>query len=77
MIESEQVESLKKQLKLTQEALTKEQADSKKLQAFKDWVHSFLDTHGVPHHPPGSHGAAGCRIGDRMDWLMARVQKEE
>jgi hypothetical protein len=44
-----------------------------KLQAFKDWVHAYLDTHGVPHHPPGPHGAEGCRIGDRMDWLMARV----
>jgi hypothetical protein len=41
-----------------------------KLQAFKDWVHKYLDDHGVPHHPPGTHGAEGCRIGDRMDWLM-------
>lgn len=48
--------------------LTKERD---KLQSFKDWVHSYLDTHGVPHHPPVTHGAAGCRIGDRMDWLMA------
>ncbi len=43
-----------------------------KLQAFKDWVHAYLDTHGVPHHPPGPHGAEGCRIGDRMDWLMGQ-----
>lgn len=42
-----------------------------KLQRFKDWVHAYLDAHGVPHHPPGTHGAEGCRIGDRMDWLMA------
>lgn len=48
----------------------RERAD--KLQAFKDWTHGFLDAHGVPHHPPGTHGAAGCRIGDRMDWLMER-----
>lgn len=48
-----------------------ERAD--KLQAFKDWVHNYLDEHGVPHHPPGTHGAAGCRIGDRMDWLMAQL----
>lgn len=46
-----------------------------KLQAFKDWVHSYLDGKGVPHHPPGTHGASGCRIGDRMDYLWAeRVQ---
>lgn len=44
-----------------------------KLQAFKDWVHSCLDSNGVPHHPEGTHGASGCRIGDRMDWLMARL----
>jgi hypothetical protein len=43
-----------------------------KLQRFKDWVHNYLDRHGVPHHPPGTHGAEGCRIGDRMDWLMAQ-----
>lgn len=48
-----------------------------KLQKFKDWVHNYLDAHGVPHHPPGSHGAAGCRIGDRMDWLMARLAAAE
>ncbi len=48
-------------------------AKVEKLQAFKDWVHSYLDTHGVPHHPPGTRGEHGCRIGDRMDWLMARM----
>jgi hypothetical protein len=42
-------------------------------QKFKDWVHNYLDTHGVPHHPPGTHGEHGCRIGDRMDWLMAQL----
>jgi hypothetical protein len=44
-----------------------------KLQAFKDWVHAYLDGKGVPHHPPGTHGAAGCRIGDRMDWVWAEL----
>jgi hypothetical protein len=47
------------------------------LQAFKDWCHSYLDAHGVPHHPPGSHGTEGCRIGDRMDWLVARLRAAE
>jgi hypothetical protein len=45
-------------------------AERDKLQAFKDWVHAYLDSHGVPHHPPGAHGAHGCRIGDRMDWWV-------
>ncbi len=48
-------------------------AERDKLQAFKSWVHTYLDSHDVPHHPPGTHGAAGCRIGDRMDWLMAEL----
>lgn len=48
-------------------------AERDKLQAFKTWVHAYLDSHGVPHHPPGTHGAEGCRIGDRMDWLMAEL----
>ncbi len=51
-------------------------AERNALQAFKDWVHGYLDRHGVPHHPPGTHGAEGCRIGDRMDWLMSRVSPE-
>ncbi len=42
-----------------------------KLQAFKDFCHAYLDAHGVPHHPPGIHGAEGCRIGDRLDWWAA------
>lgn len=47
-------------------------AERDKLQAFKDWVHAYLDGKSVPHHPPGTHGAAGCRIGDRMDWLFGQ-----
>lgn len=53
------------------------EAERDKLQAFKDWVHGYLDTRGVPHHPPGTHGAEGCRIGDRMDWLMERLERAE
>ena len=44
-----------------------------KLAAFKKWTHDFLDTYGVPHHPPGTHGEHGCRIGDRMDWVMEQL----
>lgn len=48
-------------------------AEVERLQAYKDWTHAYLDAVGVPHHPPGPHGAEGCRIGDRMDWLMTRL----
>lgn len=50
-------------------------AERDKLQAFKTWVHQYLDAQAVPHHPPGTHGAAGCRIGDRMDWLIERLHR--
>lgn len=45
------------------------------LLAFKKWTHAYLDSKGVPHHPPGSHGAEGCRIGDRMDWIWAEKER--
>lgn len=60
------VDECAERLKLAEENVAK-------LQAFKDWVHSYLDTKGVPHHPHGPHGAEGCRIGDRMDWLMDQL----
>lgn len=44
-----------------------------KLQRFKDWVHAYLDAKGIPHHPLGTHGAEGCRIGDRMDYVFAKL----
>lgn len=47
------------------------QAERDALQRFKDWVHTYLDGKGIPHHPPGTHGAEGCRIGDRMDFVFA------
>ena len=43
------------------------------LQAFKDFVHERLDRAGVPTHTPGPHFNAGCRIGRRLDWLLARA----
>lgn len=41
-----------------------------KLQAFKDWVHGYLDEHGVPTHPNGPRSKEGCRIGDRLDIIF-------
>lgn len=41
------------------------------LRAFKSFVHSTLDRQGVPIDPPGPHREAGCRIGQRFDWLFA------
>lgn len=42
-------------------------------QAFKDYVHTRLDDAGVPVDPPSPHRDAGCRIGGRLDWLLAEL----
>lgn len=47
------------------------EAEVQRLQAFKDWVHAYLDAKGVPKEfPDGQHTREGCRIGDRLDWLV-------
>jgi hypothetical protein len=46
--------------------------------AFKAWVHSWLDAHGVPHDPEPEHTAQhGCRISGRMQWLLRRAVDAE
>lgn len=45
----------------------------KALQDFKDYVHTRLDAAGVPENPqPPKHALEGCRIGDRLDWVLGR-----
>lgn len=41
------------------------------LRRFKAYVHNRLDEVGVPTHPDGPHSAEGCRIGDRLDLILA------
>lgn len=43
----------------------------KELERFKSYVHWRLDEVGVPTHPNGPHSAEGCRIGDRLDIVLA------
>lgn len=44
-----------------------------KTKAFKDFVHRRLDTAGVPKEfPDGEHTKEGCRIGDRLDWVLEK-----
>jgi hypothetical protein len=47
--------------------------EAEALRRFKDFVHDYLDLHSVPYHPSGPHGAEGCRIGDRLDWLLHQI----
>jgi hypothetical protein len=61
-----------KQLLKDYEAL---KVERDKLQKFKEWVHGYLDAQGVPaEFPDGPHTKEGCRIGDRMDWLMNELK---
>ncbi len=46
-------------------------AERDKLQKFKDYVHGRLDAAGVPTDPDSPHKAEGCRIGGRLDILIA------
>lgn len=47
-----------------------------RLQAFKDWVHGWLDAAGVPTDPdPEKTASTGCRIGGRLEWLNAGRKK--
>ncbi len=42
-------------------------------QAFKAFVHAYLDSHGVAHgDPENQHQKEGCRIGARLDLLFAQ-----
>ena len=54
-----------------------ETAEQKALRAFKGYVHQRLDDAGIPTRPEGEHSAAGCRIGDRLDILLARLSMAE
>lgn len=50
-------------------------AERDHLARFKQFVHTYLDGKNIPHHPPGIHGAEGCRIGDRMDFVFAEIER--
>ena len=39
------------------------------LAQFKEFVHAYLTRRGVPVDPPGEHRDAGCRIGQRLQYL--------
>lgn len=49
-----------------------------KAEAFKAWVHEWLDNEGVPADPePEQNAASGCRVGGRMRWLKTRLATAE
>jgi hypothetical protein len=48
---------------------------AERAEAFKRFVHQYLDQNGVPDNPGGIHGVNGCRIGDRLDWILFRLDQ--
>ncbi|MBY0456764.1 MAG: hypothetical protein K2V38_05470 [Gemmataceae bacterium] len=47
-------------------------AERDALRRFKGYVHGRLDAAGVPADPDSPHKAEGCRIGGRLDLVLAR-----
>lgn len=47
---------------------------AEKAEAFKKWVHDWLDSHGVPADPdPEANKKHGCRISGRTQWVWDRL----
>lgn len=44
--------------------------DNRRLQSFKDYVHTRLDEMAIEKDPPSIHRDAGCRIGGRLDLVQ-------
>jgi hypothetical protein len=54
-----------------QEWLVKARGMGNAAVGFKAYVHQRLDEAGVPANPePAKHALSGCRIGDRLDWII-------
>jgi hypothetical protein len=65
-------------LEAVRDELAKVTAERDKLQRFKDYVHARRDAAGVPVDPESSHKAEGCRIGGRLDIVLAdRLHTEQ
>lgn len=59
-------------------ALAQMGAELEQAKAFKDFMHRRLDSAGVPKEfPDGKHTKEGCRIGDRLDWVLERSAELE
>lgn len=76
----EENERLERELQQAKDAVVIERGEwelqcerAEKAEAFKSYVHQRLDEAGVPTHPDGPHSKAGCRVGDRLDYLIAGV----
>lgn len=69
----DEIEVLREANKLVNQAKHEITKERDHLQAFKTWVHNYLDNKGIPANPGGPHIAEGCRIGDRMDYVFEKI----
>jgi len=54
---------------------SRDAGEVERVRAFKAYVHQRLDAAGIATHPEGSHSAAGCRIGDRLDIIVRDAER--
>lgn len=59
------------ELDLACDEIKRLQAQVESLSKFKAYVHQRLDDAGIPTDPDSPHKAQGCRIGGRLDVLLA------
>lgn len=58
--------------RLLMELQQKQAREVESLRKFKAYVHRRLDEAGIPEDPDSPHKAEGCRIGGRLDLVLAR-----
>ncbi|MCC6156073.1 MAG: hypothetical protein IT367_20075 [Candidatus Hydrogenedentes bacterium] len=74
----EQRQALDGQITIVAERLAILEPQIENLIQFKAFVHGYLDLHGVPQgDPDNQHQKEGCRIGARLDLLLAERTKAD
>lgn len=68
---SKKIDSLENLVLTRSQELADQDERINALQKFKEYVHERLDYAGVPLDPGGPHSANGCRVGDRLDMVLA------
>lgn len=63
--------------KLQRRIIARFVCEVEKLKKFKEYVHGRLDAAGVPTDPESPHKAEGCRIGGRLDIVLAGHQADD
>lgn len=74
----EVTQDVRDRLTASTQQLTHERERAERAEAFKTWVHNYLDGKGVPADPdPEGNAKHGCRISGRMNWAFAKLAAAE